>query len=426
MAPGAVDVVRARVREAMAALRPSSPGGAWRVLVACSGGPDSRALLDALVALREPLGLELGVAAVDHGLRAEAAGECARVAEVARAAGAAAHVLTVTVGRGGMAAARAARYRALIACAQAGGYEAIAAAHTATDQVETLLDRLIRGAGTRGLSAMAAARPAGGGARLVRPLLDVSRAEVDAYVAARALDVARDPTNDDRRYRRARLRHDVLPLLRRERADFDRAAAELCARLRGDADALDAAAGAAYARLRAPDATLDVAHLVALPTAIAARVLQRAASHVLDARHIDAVLRLCATTHGTRALDLGAGLVAERRYDRLRFGPAPEDPGDVLVRVPAPGRYAFLGAAVDVPPAAFGAGELVLRNVRPGDRLRLGDRVTKVQDILVNAKVPRPERRRVPLLVRREMSGVEEVLWIPGVSRALTGEGAVQ
>src|ERR1700690_2851208 len=128
-----------------------------RLLVACSGGPDSRSLLHALL----PLGLELHVASVDHGLRPEAAAEAAGGEAEARSLGLRAAVLRVTVDKRTMAAARHARYQALIAEAERVDAGAIAVAHTATDQAETLLDRMLRGAGLRGISAMAPVRAVG-------------------------------------------------------------------------------------------------------------------------------------------------------------------------------------------------------------------------------------------------------------------------
>src|SRR5207253_3645575 len=130
-------------------------------------------------------------------------------------------VLRVTVEPRTMAAARRARYAALIDHARAVGAGAIAVGHTATDQAETLLDRMLRGSGLRGLGAMAPVRAIAPGLLLVRPLLGVTAAEVEAWVAARNLAVVRDPTNRDLHYRRSRLRHEILPLLRRERADAD-------------------------------------------------------------------------------------------------------------------------------------------------------------------------------------------------------------
>jgi tRNA(Ile)-lysidine synthase len=320
-----------------------------------------------------------------------------------------------------MAAARRARYDVLVAEARRVGAGGIAVAHTATDQAETLLDRLVRGAGTRGLAAMAAERRIDGDLVLTRPLLDVSRAEVEAYVRARRLVVVRDPTNENLKYRRSRLRHEVLPLLRRERPDLDRALAETCARLRADADALDAAAEEAGRRLRAADGSLDAARLTALPEALFARVVTYAAGTTLAAVHVAALARLCADRRGTRRLDLPAGWEAERRYDRLtlRRRPTISEPiGTEEVAVPSPGIYLLGEMEVEVTAslyAALGSTPVTLRHVRPGDRVRHG----KLQDVLVNAKVPRPERARLPVLARGP-----EVLWVQGLR--LTGRGAVQ
>jgi len=144
-----MDPVRTAVEQALARM----PGGRW--VVACSGGPDSTALVDALAAAGERA---LHVVAVDHGLRAAATKEAADVVAWARARGLDAASVRVTVDGKSMAAARRARYDALVGEAERVGATAIAVAHTATDQAETLLDRLIRGAGTRGLAAMSPAR----------------------------------------------------------------------------------------------------------------------------------------------------------------------------------------------------------------------------------------------------------------------------
>ncbi|HEX8954549.1 MAG TPA: tRNA lysidine(34) synthetase TilS, partial [Polyangia bacterium] len=311
-----------------------------------------------------------------------------------------------------MAAARRARYDALVAEAHRVGAAAIAAAHTATDQAETLLDRLLRGAGTRGLSAMAPMRRIGDGLWLVRPLLAVPRADVEAYVAARALAVVRDPTNADRAYRRSRLRHDVMPLLRRERPELDRALWATCERLRADADALDAVAADAHARLADGDGSLDATALAALPEAIFARVVARASGLGLGSVHVAALRRLCATRNGTRSLDLPAHLVAERRYDRLRFFPRAQNLASAVtpeVAVARPGIYLLDEMRVEVSTElydALGGEPLTLRHVRAGDRGKKG----KIQDVLINAKVPRPERARLPVLARGA-----RVMWIPGV-----------
>jgi tRNA(Ile)-lysidine synthase len=406
---GPVETVRHRLSAALAGAGMPSVGE--RVLVACSGGPDSMVLVDALAAVARPGRFELHVASIDHQLRPEARAEVAAVCTFAAALGLPATARAV-VTRPNPAAARQARYEALVEIAHEVDATALAVAHTATDQAETMLDRLIRGAGTKGLSAMARVRPLGPSLRLVRPLLDVTRAEVEAYVAERGLPVARDPSNLDPAYRRSRLRHDVLPLLRRERGDLDQSLSALCDRLRADADFLDGEAERARAALEAPSG-LDVRGLVALPDALASRVVALAAGVPLEAVHIEAVRRLCADARGTRTLDLPGGVVAERRYGRLRFLAArAADPGDLEMLVTGPGRYTFCEVQVDIRPetfAAFGPA-LVLRNVRPGDHLRS----RKVKRIFIDEKVPKPDRRRLPLLVRRDETG-EEVLWIARV-----------
>ena len=398
-----MDPVRAAVAQALARM----PGGRW--VVACSGGPDSTALVDALAADGTRA---LHVVAVDHGLRAEAAAEARAVVAAAEARGLTAVAVRVTVAGKSMAAARRARYDALVAEAERVGASAIAVAHTATDQAETLLDRLVRGAGARGLSAMAPQRRIAGDLWLVRPLLTVARADIEAYVAARTLAVVRDPTNDDRAYRRSRLRHDVLPLLRRERADLDRALAETCDRLRADADALDAAADDAARRLTGADGTLDAVTLATLSDALFARVVTRASGLGLASVHVAALRRLCSSANGTRSLDLPARVVAERRYARLQFFPRHEKLASAVtpeVAVGRPGIYLLDEMRVEVSAELYdslGGQPLTLRHVRAGDRARRG----KLQDVLVNAKVPRPERARLPVLARGE-----RVMWIPGL-----------
>jgi tRNA(Ile)-lysidine synthase len=409
-------------------LRPD--GG--RVLVACSGGPDSSALLDALAQLAPRLALELAVASIDHGLRPAAVDEVRAVLAAAAALGLPAAGLRLTRPPGSMAAARRARYDALAAHARAVGAAAIAVGHTATDQAETLLDRMLRGAGTRALGGMAPRRPIALGLTLIRPLLGVTAVEIEAYVAARGLAVARDPTNVDPRYRRSRLRHQVLPLLRAERGDADRALAELCERLRADGEALDAEAARLAPTLRDAAGTLDVAGLAVLAPTLRGRVLRAEAGVPLERVHLDAIARLCDERAGTRTLDLPMGLHAERRYGRLRLGPAVPDPGDLAVVVRGPGQYPFLDEEVEISDAAwaaFGAGELCLRNPRPGDRIA-GRRV-KLKEVLIDRRVPRPDRRRLPLLARARAGAPDEVVWIrdlmpsPGV-RALTRKSAVQ
>jgi tRNA(Ile)-lysidine synthase len=192
-----------------------------RVVVAVSGGPDSVALLLGLYELAPRLGLTLVVAHLDHGLRLEEAAEdAAYVAQLGGRRG-----LPVEVGNADLTnlprgenleeAARRTRYEFLAEVADRHGARTIAVGHTIDDQAETLLMRLLRGAGPRGLSAMTplASRP---GMRVVRPLLRVSRTAVQSYLDVKK-EVARlDRTNQDVALTRNRVRHILVPMLRRQ------------------------------------------------------------------------------------------------------------------------------------------------------------------------------------------------------------------
>jgi tRNA(Ile)-lysidine synthase len=189
-----------------------------RVLVAVSGGPDSMALLDVLARLRTPCGFDVVAHGVDHGLRAEAAAELDRTDAFARVVGVSFARTTLAVARGGdlMARARTARYGALAEAARAAGADRIATAHHADDRAETLVMRLLRGAGPAGLAVLpprAVLPTAAGEAVLVRPFLRARKAAILAHLARHGVPFAEDPSNSDPRFLRARVRADVLPRL---------------------------------------------------------------------------------------------------------------------------------------------------------------------------------------------------------------------
>ena len=192
-----------------------------RVLCACSGGPDSTALLHVLASLRGEIGHEVVAHAVDHGLRPpdEVAAELRLVEETAGALGVPFGVARVAVAPGGnvQARARAARLEALARAARAAGASAIATGHTADDRAETFLLRLLRGAGPAGLAVLPPRAPVPlpgtGDLRLVRPLLAARRADVLAHLARHGLRAAEDPSNRDPRFARVRVRRELLPLL---------------------------------------------------------------------------------------------------------------------------------------------------------------------------------------------------------------------
>ncbi len=352
------DVVRALRR----ALRPL-PGDGRPLLIACSGGPDSTALLVGLALLQPELGRLLHVACVDHGLRASAAHEADSVLACAARFGVAGTVLRIKVPDGAslQAQARAARYRALTTLARELDIPYLCVAHTRDDQAETMLMRWLGGAGTRGLSGMSQRSRRGLAGRhelvLLRPLLSVSRAQITAFLEHASIATAplpfADPSNRNPRYLRTRLRFEVLPQLRGLAPHLDQHLFELSDQLRADADCLDELAQQAVARLLAlppnslapgPAAVLvlPVRELTQLPQAILTRVLRQLAGTGLSARNLAALRGLCASTAGRKCLDLpGCGRV-ERCRDRLlipRVLPAPMATSSPLSQAADPGQF---------------------------------------------------------------------------------------
>lgn len=181
-----------------------------RILLAVSGGGDSQALLHALARLRARLDFELFAHGVDHGLRAEAAAELDLAAALAAREGVPFRRSRVGVRPGGnlMARARAARYQELERARRSFGAELLATAHHADDRAETVLLRLLRGSGPQGLAVL----PPRAGA-LLRPMIRARRTDVQAHLLRHDLSFAADPTNDDPRFARTRVRRELLPLL---------------------------------------------------------------------------------------------------------------------------------------------------------------------------------------------------------------------
>lgn len=184
------------------------------VLVACSGGPDSAALLSVLCALSGELGIRLHAASVNHGLRPQAAADVEVAGAQAAALGVAFTALSVTVEAGPsvQAQARRARYACLLDLRQELGFSHVAVGHTRDDQAETVIMRLLRGAGLRGLAGIRPSRADG----VVRPLIDCAREDVARFARSQGLVLALDPSNDDTRFGRVRIRNQVLPVLLRE------------------------------------------------------------------------------------------------------------------------------------------------------------------------------------------------------------------
>src|SRR4051812_1068067 len=208
-------------------LAESWPVGEWcdtHVVLGVSGGADSVALLRAMAALKERHGGrgELFVGHLNHGLRGSAADTdeswlrllCDRLKLKLEVEKRDISEVAAEQGDGWEAAARSARYAFLQAVAERSGARFVATAHTADDQAETVLHRILRGTGIEGLAGMAKARALTPGVALVRPMLELKRHHVLDYLAAIGQDYSVDATNRDTRWTRNRLRHELLPQLR--------------------------------------------------------------------------------------------------------------------------------------------------------------------------------------------------------------------
>ncbi len=206
-----------RVRSLLKRWRDSGLGPGW--VVAVSGGSDSVGLLRVLHALASELDVRLSVAHLDHGARGETSrADAAFVARLAETLGLPFDLGHWRPGRPGHfeADARRARYAWLAEVAQARAASAVAVGHTRDDQAETILHRIVRGTGPRGLAGMAAWRPLSEEVVLLRPLLKVARAAIRDYLAALDQPYRDDATNADLSRTRARIRHDLLPKLAAE------------------------------------------------------------------------------------------------------------------------------------------------------------------------------------------------------------------
>ena len=343
----AVAEVRNAVRDSLRGL-----GSGSLVLVACSGGADSLSLAAALAFVAPRERLRAGGVTVDHGLQAGSADRARDVAAALTRLGLdPVDCVPISVPRNGKqggpeAAARTARYDALAAVAERTGATAILLGHTLDDQAETVLLGLARGSGARALAGMAARRD-----RYRRPLLNVRRATTRAACAALDLPVWDDPHNTSPRFARARVRHEVMPVLE---AALGPGVAEALARtagqLRADADFLDVLAEMEAERACAGRTTLLTEHLAALPPALRTRVLHGAAvaagcpAGALTAGHVEQLEALVTRWRGQRWVDLPGGVRGLRRDGQLRLTRDSALAGDS----PA-GSGPMAGAANDVP-----------------------------------------------------------------------------
>ena len=419
--------------------------GKARVLVALSGGSDSVALLLLLRELEQAGELTVvGVAHLNHGLRPEAEGDeqfCRALAEEIgipfRSDLANVRARAEASGTSIEDAGRQARYEFFHCVADELKADTIATGHTKDDQAETFLLRLLRGAGPRGLGGI---YPRVG--RVVRPLLEISRDELRAYLASLDQPFREDATNADVSIPRNRVRHELLPLLRDR---FSPSIQDVLAReawiARQDEDrleqeAIDLASSIVLRREAGDAVELDRGALITLHPAIAVRVARLALHQAAPTRFVgfDQIERLLEFARqpderGTLSLP---GQHVIRRGGTLILSKAPFKPfsNSFQVLLSIPGEVTFGHWAVSATrcskadSVSVGQLEVVLdaekvspvlsvRARRPGDRFRplgMGGREKKLQDVLVDRKIERERRDWLPLVVDE----MDRILWVVG------------
>ena len=437
-----------------------------RIGVAVSGGPDSVALLGSLLALPALYNLQLVVLHVNHALRRESDREQGCVEQLCQRWQVPCRTkkLTPPSHKHGLEAwARTERYQFFQQAVSQESLDYVALAHTADDQAETVLFRLLRGSGRRGLAGMPAKRDLGGwrNAQLIRPLLTCTRQEVLDYVAQRQLPFVSDPSNTDLRFARNRIRHVLLPLLEQEFSpQIRRHLSQLAETLRAEEEWLESSATAVRLQLQAahapavraglhppPDKRLSVLGLMNAPAALRPRVVRQWLEQTgepveLGFLHLDQIRALYeGRSHGR------VELPGDRQV-RLEAGDLLLEPKD---RQPASQAYTYtlargqaltlpeLGWRLSLSPALSWIGRpaqarldsrwsalfdaaaipdrLIVRSACPGDRifpLGMGGK-KKIHDVFIDAKIPQRLRGLFPLIVLNP--GDADIAWVPGLVR---------
>ncbi len=427
--------------------------GGEKVVVAVSGGPDSVCMLHVLNSLKEILDIQLHVAHLDHGLRSESGADAEYVANLASSLG-----IPTTIEKRDVAewrskrkisleeAAREVRYRFLDGTARQTGAKRVAVGHTRDDQAETTLMHILRGSGIQGLRGLrpAAHIPYGAGEDgiwVIRPLLEITRHETEAYCATSGLQPRKDTSNDQVRFLRNRIRLELIPLLRQYNADIDGALLRLSDLAGEDTDFIDEQAAAVCRSLVTGEGhltCLDSGKLRGLPLALQRRVFRIMIEHAcgslkdIESVHVDALVRLLFSNTG-RSVCLPGGAVVTNERNRMVVTapgttacPWPVLDCDYMLNIPGETKLPgwLVSATImsenffkddDIFSASFDLARigrrLSVRGRRAGDRFHpLGmAHGRKLQDFMVDSSIPRSWRNSVPIVC-----SPGQIVWIVG------------
>ena len=374
-----------------------------QVVCAVSGGADSVALLWGLFLLKDKLQIELSAAHYNHGLRgAESDGDEAFVRRFC-----AQYDIPLQVGSGRVvsgpkgleAAARDARYAFLETLPGK-----IATAHTADDNAETVLMHLIRGTGLKGLGGIAPVR-----GRVIRPMLNITRQQVLDFLQEYHLSWVEDSSNGEDTFLRNRVRHHVMPLLRRENPRFAEKTSATAQRLRQDEEAL--------IMMTDRDAFPKVEEWKALAPALRSRMLERflkqAGVREPEAEHIAQAEALLYSPKPSAKASFPGGVTVCRVYDQLQVQPsdvvlAPiELPREGVVELPQLSLRICCGAADQIVNNAHTftlatQGPVLLRSRQSADVITLSGGTKSLKKLFIDCKIPAYRRQQIPVLCDRE------------------------
>ncbi|SCZ76000.1 tRNA lysidine(34) synthetase TilS [Acidaminobacter hydrogenoformans] len=408
------------------------------IVVGVSGGPDSLALLHALISLRPCLQLRLVAVHVHHGLRGEAAdADAAFVQQFCLNHEVPFYLFEADIGAMAISEGtsfemegRRFRYESFEQVAQEEGCSKIAVAQNLNDQCETVLMRLFRGAGLKGLGGILPVRDG----RIIRPLIEVSRVVIEAYCDRWGLEPRQDHTNAETDYERNRIRLEVIPYLE---ANFNPGLAETLVRtaslLRDEEACLERVAQEAYEAVRVPEVRVfDGAHGISLTgfskfePALKRRLIRCLAREVsggvltdFNYSHTEAVLELASDLEGSKALSLGS-LEAQRVYNTLWMVEAGHMAdvnvsADWEIQVEEISRAQWDarrgdsdGIAVDLDRVE---GQLFIRHRAPGDRFKpFGMQESKkLKRFMIDEKIPEAQRHKIPLICDEN-----RIIWVYG------------
>lgn len=426
-----------------------------RIVAAVSGGPDSTALLHLLHALSGEFDWRLAAAHVNHGLRgAESDEEEAYVRGLCESLGIPCFASRVDVaaalprhGNNLQAAARALRLAAFREAADAWETAVVALGHHGDDQAETVLMRILRGTGPGGLAGIRWTTRVGE-LKLVRPLLRITKTELEAYCASYALAPRRDSSNDTRKYFRNVVRLDLLPYIRKLRDGVDESLRRIAELSADEDDYMDAVARGKLEGLLPADGgvvRIDRDTIAKEPIALQRRMIKiilnslKTEEETIDFPSVERIREAVTAETTTTTLPLGERASFRRSYETLEWRatesarPAPyaydvdvskdgalelpEFGATLEWRIGPPGGYGNDAYAAVFDADAVGE-RWVVRNRRPGDRLEpFGlNGSKKVKDMFIDGKLPRRDRDVWPIVADAD----GRILWIPGFRRSRT------